>query len=87
VSQSTIISCNQEQMFDRIIRFLENAKTDVLAFFSSYTLVITTDNELFQAPKWAARARGVNLRYITEITKDNLSYCKRQLNMVASCAI
>lgn len=74
-------------MFDRIIRFLENAKTDVLAFFSSYTLVITTDNELFQAPKWAARARGVDLRYITEITKDNLSYCKRRLNMVASCAI
>ena len=48
-------------MFDRIIRFLENAKTEVLAFLSSYTFIIATDNELIQAPKRAARARGVKL--------------------------
>ena len=70
-------------MFDRIIRFLENAKTEVLAFLSSYTFIITTDKyELIQAPKRAARARGVKLRYITEITKENFPYCKRQLDMV-----
>lgn len=70
-------------MFDRIIRFLENAKTEILAFLSSYTFIITTDKyELIQAPKRAARARGVKLRYITEITKENFPYCKRQLDMV-----
>ena len=73
---------NQEQMFDRIIKLFENAKIEVLAFLNAYTLTITTDNEKLQIPKLNARNRGVRLRYITEITKDNLSYCKRQLDLV-----
>ncbi len=73
---------SQEQMFDRIIKLIENARIEVLAFLNAYTLTISTDNELFQAPKREARKRGVKFRYITEITKNNLSYCKRQLDMV-----
>src|SRR5215218_193001 len=69
-------------MFDRIIRFLSFCIFKVLAFLSSYTFIIATDNELIQAPKRAARARGVKLRYITEITKENFPYCKRLLDMV-----
>jgi len=69
-------------MFECIIRLLENAKTEVRAFLSSYTLVITADNELIKAPRLAARARGVKLRYITEITNENIPYCNRQSTMV-----
>lgn len=69
-------------MFDRIIKLLENAKTEVLAFLNAYTLTITTDNEDFQKPKRAARERGVRFMYITEITKDNVSYCRKQLDLV-----
>lgn len=69
-------------MFDRIIQLLENSKIEILAFLNAYTLTITTDNEKLQIPKSNARKRGVKLRYITEITKDNLSYCKRQLDLV-----
>jgi hypothetical protein len=29
-----------------------------------------------------AKNRGVYLRYLTEITKDNLSYCKELIKMV-----
>jgi hypothetical protein len=34
-----------------------------------------------------ARVRGVHLRYLTEITKDNLSYCKELMQIVTICAI
>lgn len=79
---SVLLMWNQEQMYDRIIRLLEEARIEVLAFLNAYTLTISTDNERFQIPKREARKRGVKLRYITEITTDNLSYCKRQLDMV-----
>lgn len=69
-------------MYDSTIKLLENSKLEVLAFLDAYTLTITTDNEKFQIPKNNARKRGVKLRYITEITKDNLPYCKRQLDLV-----
>lgn len=61
---------------------LENAKTEVLAFLNAYTLTITTDNKDFQKPKRAARERGVRFLYITEVTKDNISYCRKQLDLV-----
>jgi hypothetical protein len=72
-----VVLWNRNQMFECIIRLLENAKTEVRAFLSSYTLVITADNELIKAPRLAARARGVKLRYITEITNENIPYCNR----------
>jgi hypothetical protein len=31
-----------------------------------------------------AHARGVKIRYITEITKDNLSYCKQLMEIVGA---
>jgi hypothetical protein len=73
---------NQEQMYDRIVKLLENSKFEVFAFLSEYTLTLTTDEQIFQTPKKEARKRGVKLRYVTEITKDNLSDCKKQLDMV-----
>jgi two-component system, OmpR family, sensor histidine kinase VicK len=83
MNESSVLAVwTQEQMYDRIVKLIENAKTEVLAFLNSYTLMISTDNEKFQTPKREARKRGVKFRYITEITKDNLSYCKRQLDMV-----
>lgn len=79
---SVLIMWNQEQMHDKIVKLLENASVEVFVFVNAYTLTITTDNEKFQRPKREARKRGVKLRYITEITRDNLPYCKRQLDMV-----
>lgn len=74
--------CDQEQVYGSLARFFDNARFQVLACLNSYVLTLTTDEEQLQAPKRAARARGVKLRYITDITKDNLAYCKRQMNMV-----
>jgi len=69
-------------MYDKIVKLLEGAKIEVLACLNAYTLTISTDNKKFQIPKREASKRGVKFQYITEITKDNLSYCKKQLDMV-----
>jgi hypothetical protein len=82
VQNSVLMLFSQQQMLDRIVTMFENARTEVLAFLNAYTLTITTDDERYQVPKKEARKRGIKLRYITEITKENLSYCKRQLDMV-----
>jgi hypothetical protein len=68
-------------MIGAIVRFINNTSSEYAACLSNYTLILTTDMEVIQAPKRAARQRGVRLRYITEITRENLSFIKRQLSM------
>ena len=75
---SVVAMWTLEQMYYMIVKLIENARIEVFAFLNAYTLTISTDNEKFQIPKREARKRGVKFRYITEITKGNLSYCKRR---------
>ncbi|MEO9320868.1 MAG: hypothetical protein ABI361_09360 [Nitrososphaera sp.] len=77
-----VIVRSREQAYDHLTKIIQNARTELCAFLSSYTLVITTDAEPIKAQRLAAKARGVKLRYITEITKDNLQYCKNLVDMV-----
>jgi hypothetical protein len=78
----TKVLCSQQQMYRNLASFFDNARSQVLACLSSYTLTLTTDIESLQAPKRAAKERGVKLRYITDITRENLAYCKKQMEMV-----
>lgn len=80
--QRTEVLCDQQQVFRNIASFFDNARSQVLACLNSSALALTTDMEPVQAPKRAARARGVKLRYITDITMENLEHCKRQMEMV-----
>jgi signal transduction histidine kinase len=63
------------EFFNRII-----SKADTYMNYTRPPLAITLDpirNAFLEAKK-----RGVHLRYLTEVTKDNLSYCKELLNLV-----
>jgi two-component system, OmpR family, sensor histidine kinase VicK len=80
--QSIQVLRKREQILDRLSSFFQNSRSQVLVCGNAHLLAITTDMEEIQAPKRTARARGVKLRYITEITKENLHYCKKQLGMV-----
>jgi two-component system, OmpR family, sensor histidine kinase VicK len=44
--------------------------------------ILTLDTERLKEAFIRAKKRGVKLRYITEITEDNLTYCKQLLTMV-----
>ena len=73
---------DQKQMFRKITQLFRNANSQILVFASAKAFSVTTDNKRLIALKADARKRGVKLRYITEITKENLQYCKRQMSMV-----
>ena len=69
-------------MLAKVTRPFKNAKTQVLVFTNADTFAITTNNESLRTLKREARERGIKLRYITEITKENLSFCKQQMTLV-----
>lgn len=73
---------NQTRILDKLTKIFEGARSDILVYANAYASIVTTNNELIQAPKRAARKRGVKLRYITEFTRENLPYCKKQMGMV-----
>ncbi len=81
-NQSTKMLSNQAQIFEKITRFFENAESDILVYCDARTFTITTDIKLLQSLKEAARKRGVKLRYISEITQENLAFAKKQMDMV-----
>ena len=72
-----------EQNVIRIeLQFFSNSvrKIDTCVNYTRPALAITTEpvrNALIEGKK-----RGVKLRYLTEITKDNLAYCKDLISIV-----
>ncbi len=60
------------------VRFMQNAKKIDVAGDKSGPLVFI-ENDIYKINLIEARERGAKLRYITDITKDNLHYCKELL--------
>lgn len=69
-------------VINAVIEFLHQTNDFVYACVDQTRPSLTFDiSELMKAFK-DAKKRGVKLLYITEITKDNLSYCKQLMSMV-----
>jgi two-component system sensor histidine kinase VicK len=72
-----------ENVVDTVLQFLNQADNKTFSACIDQTrpsLII--DIAILKQAFIAARSRGIKLRYITEITKANLSYCKQLLTMV-----
>jgi signal transduction histidine kinase len=65
-----------------IIRFLQQTEGRIDACVDYTRPSLAIDILVLKKAFLAAKKRGVKLRYITEITKDNLSYCKQLMTMV-----
>jgi signal transduction histidine kinase len=67
---------------DTILQFLyrTDAKIDACVDYTRPSLAI--DIQVLREAFLDAKKRGVKLRYVTEITKDNISYCKQMMSMV-----
>jgi hypothetical protein len=59
-----------------------NAKIKIDNCISYYNLVSYFELELVIKSIIEAKARGIILRYITEITKDNIQYCKELAKII-----
>ncbi|HEY7081438.1 MAG TPA: HAMP domain-containing sensor histidine kinase [Nitrososphaeraceae archaeon] len=71
-----------EDVIKTALQFLAHADNRIDACIDQTRPLLIIDIERLKDAFLAARKRGVRLRYITEITTDNLSYCKQLLTMV-----
>ena len=59
-----------------------NAKIKIDNCINYYNLISYFERELIKKTIMEAKTRGVMVRYITEITKDNIQYCKELAKIV-----
>lgn len=80
--QKTDIIYGADYVINAVIRFASktNIKIDACVDYTRPSLAI--DIELLKKYFLRARSRGVRFRYVTEITKDNIQYCKELTKMV-----
>lgn len=82
IKESTEVFYGVNTVMDTILQFLyrTDAKIDACVDYTRPSLVI--DIQVLREAFLDAKKRGVKLRYVTEITKDNISYCKQMMSMV-----
>jgi two-component system, OmpR family, sensor histidine kinase VicK len=71
-----------ETVIDTVLQFLNKSNNIIYACVDQTRPSLTIDIVLLKEAFLHAKNRGVKLLYVTEITRDNISYCKQLLNMV-----
>jgi hypothetical protein len=74
----TIVLTNEKEIVDEILEFQKNT-TKIWCACVDSTLPSFSVGKVKEG-YIAAKKRGVKIRYITEITKDNLTYCVEIMN-------
>jgi two-component system, OmpR family, sensor histidine kinase VicK len=64
-----------------VMQFLNHTNKTVYACVDQTRPILTLDILVLKKAFEDAKRRGVKLMYVTEITKDNLSYCKQLMEM------
>ena len=72
-----------ESTINRGVQFMQNAseKMDLFGEKNGPSIIIEFP-DIYKNNYIAAKKRGVKIRFITEITKENIHYCKEILNIV-----
>jgi two-component system sensor histidine kinase VicK len=71
-----------ETVIDTVLQFLKKSNNIIYACVDQTRPSLTIDIVILRKAFLDAKKRGVKLLYVTEITKDNLSYCKQLLTLV-----
>jgi two-component system, OmpR family, sensor histidine kinase VicK len=72
-----------ENTISRGIQFMQNAKEHMDLFGEKNgPSIIIEFPDIYKNNYIAAKNRGVKIRFITEITEDNIHYCKELMNIV-----
>jgi two-component system sensor histidine kinase VicK len=71
-----------ETVINTIIEFLNQTNNEVYACVDQTRPILALDISVLKQAFLRTKKRGVKLKYLTEITKDNLSYCKQLLTVV-----
>ena len=80
--RATKVLYGVETVVNTIIEFLNRTNDAVFACVDQTRPILTLETLGLKNAFLYAKKRGVKLHYVTEITKDNLSYCKQLMDMV-----
>ena len=79
VNKKTKVLYGAENSTKALVEFVSRAKQKIDSVIDSKAPSVIIEVESIRKERFAAKDRSVKLRYVTEITKDNLSYCKEML--------
>jgi two-component system sensor histidine kinase VicK len=81
-SKKTRISYGVQNAANAILRLVSKSK-DEIDICGNYTVLSAAiGDEVFKKILRDAKGRGIKLKYVTEITKQNIAYCKEIMEMV-----
>ena len=79
--ESTKVLNGVQTVINTVLQFLYETNT-IYACVDYTRPALAIDIQMLKEAFLSVKKRGVKLRYITEITKDNVSYCRELLTMV-----
>ena len=82
VSERTQVLHGEQNVISTVLQFTSKAKSRIDACVDYTRPSLTIEIEELRKAFLDAKRRGIRLRYVTEITEDNVVYCKELLKMV-----
>jgi two-component system, OmpR family, sensor histidine kinase VicK len=82
ISKRTEVLHGEQNVVNTVLRFTSKAKSRIDACVDYSRPSLTIEIEQLKKAFVDAKSRGVKLRYVTEITEDNVGYCKELIKMV-----
>ena len=82
INERTEILHGEQNVVNAVLHFTSTAKSRIDACLDYTRPSLTIEIEQLNKAFLDAKSRGVKLRYVTEITADNVAYCKELINIV-----
>ena len=82
ISERTEVLHGEQNVVNTVLQFTSKAKSGIDACVDYSRPSLTIEIEQLRKAFIDAKRRGVKLRYITEITEDNVGYCKELVKIV-----
>ena len=82
ISERTEVLHGEQNVVNIVLQFTSKAKNRIDACVDYTRPSLAVEIEELRKAFLDAKSRGVKLRYITEITEDNVSYCKELIKIV-----
>jgi two-component system, OmpR family, sensor histidine kinase VicK len=82
ITQTTKVLEGDQNVVNTVLQFLSNTQGRIDACIDYTRPSLTIEFEGLKKAFLDAKSRGVKLRYVTEITEDNVGYCKELMRIV-----
>ena len=81
-SERTEVLHGQQNVINTVLQFTSNAKSRIDACVDYTRPSLSIEIEHLKKAFLDAKSGGVKLRYVTEVTENNIGYCKQLIKMV-----